>query len=48
MAATGVQELNAPIFEAAAMENMDVVFAKVNTDEQQDIAASFDIKSNPI
>ncbi len=37
----------APIFEAAAEKNKDVIFAKVNTDEQQDIAASFEIKSIP-
>lgn len=37
----------APIFEAAAGKHSDVVFAKVNTDDQQEIAASFDIKSIP-
>lgn len=37
----------APIFEAAAEKHKDVIFAKVNTDEQQEIAASFDIKSIP-
>ncbi len=36
-----------PIFEAAAGKHKDVVFAKVNTDEQQEVAASFDIKSIP-
>ncbi len=36
-----------PIFEAAAETHQDVVFAKVNTDEQQEISASFDIKSIP-
>lgn len=36
-----------PIFEAAAEKHQDVVFAKVNTDEQQEIAASFEIKSIP-
>lgn len=37
----------APIFEAAAGKHKDVIFAKVNTDEQQEIAASFEIKSIP-
>ncbi|MFN8792514.1 MAG: thioredoxin [Bdellovibrionales bacterium] len=36
-----------PIFEAAAGKNADMIFAKVNTDEQQEIAASFEIKSIP-
>lgn len=36
-----------PIFEAVAEKNKDVIFAKVNTDEQQEIAASFEIKSIP-
>lgn len=37
----------APVFEDAAGKNADIVFAKVNTDEQQEIAASFEIKSIP-
>ena len=37
----------APVFEAAAQKYPDMVFAKVNTDEQQEIAASFEIKSIP-
>lgn len=37
----------APIIEAAAGKHKDVIFAKVNTDEQQEIAASFEIKSIP-
>lgn len=37
----------APIFEAAATKHSDVFFAKVNTDEQQEIAANFEIKSIP-
>ena len=36
-----------PIFEAAANKHKDVIFAKVNTDEQQEIAANFEIKSIP-
>ena len=37
----------APVFEAASEKHADVVFAKVNTDEQQDIAAHFAIRSIP-
>ncbi len=36
-----------PIFEAASDKHPDVKFAKVNTDDQQEIAASFEIKSIP-
>lgn len=36
-----------PIFEAAAEKNPEMIFAKVNTDDQQEIAASFEIKSIP-
>ena len=37
----------APIFEAASERFTDVVFARVNTDEQQGLAASFAIRSIP-
>ena len=37
----------APVFEKAAEAHPDVVFAKVNTDEQQEIAGSFGIRSIP-
>ena len=37
----------APVFEKVAEANPDVVFAKVNTDEQQEIAAHFQIRSIP-
>jgi len=37
----------APTFEAAAEQRGDVVFAKVNTEEQQEIAAAFNIRSIP-
>lgn len=37
----------APIFEAAANKHLDVVFAKVNTEEEQELAASFNIRSIP-
>ena len=37
----------APVFESVAEANPDVVFAKVNTDDQQEIAAHFQIRSIP-
>ncbi len=37
----------APTFEAAAAKHEDVVFAKVNTEEQQGLAAAFNIRSIP-
>lgn len=37
----------APTFEAASERHADVVFAKVNTEEQQELAAAFDIRSIP-
>ena len=37
----------APIFEAAAERHADVVFGKVNTDEEQELAGSFGISSIP-
>ncbi|MBC8023519.1 MAG: thioredoxin [Burkholderiales bacterium] len=37
----------APVFERVAEENPDVVFAKVNTDEEQEIASHFQIRSIP-
>lgn len=37
----------APTFEAASEKNPNFVFAKVNTEEQQDIAAAFNIRSIP-
>ncbi len=36
-----------PVFEAAAEDYPDVVFAKVNTEDQQEIAGSFGIRSIP-
>ena len=37
----------APIFEAAAEAHNDVSFVKVNTEEQQELAAHFQIRSIP-
>ena len=37
----------APVYEKAAEAHTDVVFAKVNTDEQQELAGSFGIRSIP-
>ena len=37
----------APIFEAAAEKYPDVVFGKVNTDEEQELAGAFQIRSIP-
>ncbi len=36
-----------PVFEAAAGKYPDVVFGKVNTEDQPELAASFDIRSIP-
>jgi thioredoxin 1 len=43
----GPCKMFAPTFEAVAEANPNVVFAKVNTEEQQEIAASFNIRSIP-
>jgi len=37
----------APTFEAASEKHPDIVFAKVNTEEQQNLAAAFSIRSIP-
>ncbi len=37
----------APTFEAVAEANPDVTFAKVNTEEEQELAGSFQIRSIP-
>jgi len=37
----------APAFEAASDKHPDVVFGKVNTEEQQELAAQFQIRSIP-
>jgi thioredoxin 1 len=37
----------APVFEKVAADHEDIVFAKVNTEEEQQIAAHFQIRSIP-
>jgi thioredoxin 2 len=37
----------APVFEKASEAHADVVFAKVNTDDQQELAGAFGIRSIP-
>ena len=37
----------APVYEKASEAHPDVVFAKVNTDDQQELAGSFGIRSIP-
>lgn len=36
-----------PVYEAASEKYPDIVFAKVNTEDQQEIAAQFNIRSIP-
>lgn len=36
-----------PVFEETSEKNEDIVFAKVNTEEQQDLAAHFQVRSIP-
>ena len=37
----------APVYEQASQAHPDVVFAKVNTDEEQELAGAFGIRSIP-
>ncbi len=37
----------APVFEQSSEQHPDVVFAKINTEEQQELAAAFQIRSIP-
>jgi thioredoxin len=37
----------APVFEATSEKHADIVFGKVNTDAEQELAASFNIRSIP-
>ena len=38
----------APVFEKASEQNPDMVFAKVNTEEQMELAAQFQVRSIPM
>lgn len=37
-----------PVFEAASEKNTDMVFAKVNTEDQMELAAHFQVRSIPM
>jgi thioredoxin len=37
-----------PLFEAASEQNPDMVFTKVNTEEQMELAAHFQVRSIPM
>jgi thioredoxin 1/thioredoxin 2 len=37
-----------PVFEAASEANPDIAFCKVNTEEQTELAASFQVRSIPL
>ncbi len=37
----------APVFEAASAKNPDIVFAKIDTEAQQELAGAFNIRSIP-
>ncbi len=37
----------APVFESASQAHADVVFGKVNTDQEQELAGAFNIRSIP-
>lgn len=38
----------APIFEAASEDHSDMVFGKVNTEEEQELAVAFQVRSIPM
>jgi thioredoxin 1 len=37
----------APVYEAASEKNPDIVFGKINTEDEQELAAQFGIRSIP-
>lgn len=43
----GPCKMFAPVYEKAAESNPDLVFGKVDTEAQQELAAAFDIRSIP-
>lgn len=43
----GPCKMFAPVFEKAAESNSDVVFGKIDTEAQQELAAAFQIRSIP-
>ena len=43
----GPCKMFAPVYEEAAAQHTDVVFGKVDTEEQQELAAAFQIRSIP-
>lgn len=43
----GPCKMQAPIFDAVAEENEDVVFGKVNVDEEQELAMAFGVSTIP-
>ncbi|SES74452.1 thioredoxin [Thorsellia anophelis] len=38
----------APIFEAASEEHPDVIFGKINTEQEREIAAAFNVRGIPL
>lgn len=38
----------APTFEAASQKHSDIAFGKINTEEEQEIAAAFQVRSIPM
>ncbi len=43
----GPCKMQAPVFEAVAEENADVVFGKINIDEEQELAIKYSVMSIP-
>jgi thioredoxin 1 len=43
----GPCKMQAPIFDAVAEENPDVVFGKINIDEEQELATKYSVMSIP-
>jgi thioredoxin len=43
----GPCKMFAPVFEQASEDNPDLVFGKINTEEQPELQAAFDVRSIP-